>query len=181
MSKSKLTELENRLASLEAAMNIAPSMKKSSGTEKELACDLDKLMQKYGALFSKGLMFTGIAIPSQNPRRLVRWSGCGGFKSDNEFSEFIERADSDVTARFSANFSSPEKLKIIKTLIRKGPMGQREILASTELSQGQFYHHLKDLLASRLVEKMGKDQYDLSEMGHVLSVSFIGIVNAFAK
>ena len=60
-------------------------------------------------------------------------------------------------------------------------MGQKEILASAELSQGQFYHHLKDLLASRLVEKLEKDQYDLSEMGHVLSISFIGIVNAFAK
>jgi hypothetical protein len=126
-------------------------------------------------------MFSGLAIPSQNPKRFVRWSGCGGFKSDNEFDQFIETASTDLIAQFSGNFSSSEKLAIVKSLIKSGPLGQKEILSKTKISQGQFYHHIKDLLSSKMIEKLEKDKYDLSPMGHVLSVSFIGLVNAFAK
>lgn len=181
MAKSKIEELEARVLVLEGKLGLAVPKKKASGTEKELAADLDVLMQKHSALFAKGLMFSGLAMPSENPRRFIRWSGCGGFKNDNDFNSFVENANADLISRFSANFSSPEKLMIVKALILQGPLSQKEILASAQLSQGQFYHHLKDLLASRLVEKLEKDQYDLSAMGHVLSISFIGIINAFAK
>ena len=162
-------------------MGASSAKAKPATSEKELADDLDRLMLKHGGLFAKGLMFSGLAIPSKNPRRLVRWSGCGGFKTDKEFDQFIKNANAEVVSRFSANFSSPEKLFIIKSLIKAGPMGQKEILSATDLSQGQFYHHIKDLLSSKMVEKLEKDKYDLSPMGHVLAVSFIGLINAFAK
>lgn len=181
MSKLKIENLEKRVTKLEASLGILPSRSKPATSEKELADDLDKLMQKHSGLCAKGLIFSGLAIPSENPRRLVRWSGCGGFKNDKEFDQFIRNANTEIVSQFSANFSSPEKLFIIKSLIKSGPLGQKEILNQTEISQGQFYHHIKDLLSSKMVEKLEKDKYDLSPMGHVLSISFIGLVNAFAK
>jgi len=181
MSKLKIEDLDKRITKLEALLGSSPAKLKSATTEKELANDLDKLMQKHGGLFSKGLMFSGLAIPSQNPRRLVRWSGCGGFKNEKEFDQFIGAASTDLVSQFSVNFSSPEKLSIVKSLIKVGPLGQKEILGETKISQGQFYHHIKDLLSSKMVEKLEKDKYDLSPMGHVLSISFMGLINAFAK
>lgn len=181
MAKSKIEELEKRISKLEAVMGSSPAKPSPATSERELADDLDKLMKKHSGLFAKGLMFSGLAIPSKNPRRLVRWSGCGGFKNEREFDQFIRNANAELVSQFSANFSSPEKLFIIKSLINAGPLGQKEILNETDISQGQFYHHIKDLLSSKMVEKLEKDKYDLSPLGHVLSVSFIGLINAFAK
>ncbi|MBK7890818.1 MAG: winged helix-turn-helix transcriptional regulator [Bdellovibrionales bacterium] len=181
MAKVKVEDLEKRIAKLELMLGATPTKPKSATSEKELAIDLDKFMQKHGGLFQKGMMFSGLAMPSQNPRRLVRWSGCGGFKNDIEFDQFIETANTDIITKFSGNFSSIEKLAIVKSLIKDGPLAQKEILERTKISQGQFYHHIKDLLSSKMIEKIEKDKYDLSPMGHVLSISFLGLINAFAK
>jgi DNA-binding transcriptional ArsR family regulator len=175
-------DLEKRIKNLERLVGASDTKKKlPKSTEKELAKDLDNLMNKHSGLFAKGIIFSGLAMPSTNPNRFIRWSGCGGFKNSAEVNEFIENASSEDVARFCQNFASPERLMIIKALIKEGPLGQKEILDSTNISQGQFYHHLKDLVASKLVEKKKKDTYDLSAMGHVLSLSFIGVVNAFIK
>ncbi|MBT3980475.1 MAG: winged helix-turn-helix transcriptional regulator [Bacteriovoracaceae bacterium] len=72
-------------------------------------------------------------------------------------------------------------MKIIRTLIKKGPTSKKGLLDQTQLSQGQFYHHIKELISNNLITKAKKDEYDLSSMGHVLSVSFIGIINTFLK
>jgi DNA-binding transcriptional ArsR family regulator len=178
----KFSELEKRVAALEKQLKTSPASKKTSKpSEKEFVTDLDALMQKHSKAFAKGIIFSGLAMPSTNPNRLIRWSGSGGFKNDNEVNDFIDNASAEDIARFCINFSSPEKLMIIKSLIKKGPLGQKEILEITKISQGQFYHHLKDLIANKLIEKQKKDTYDLSAMGHVLSMSFMGIINAFAK
>jgi DNA-binding transcriptional ArsR family regulator len=178
----KYAELEKRITALEKQLKGSPSPKKASKpSEKEFVSDLDALMQKHSKAFAKGIIFSGLAMPSTNPSRLIRWSGSGGFKNDGEVNEFIDNASAEDIARFCVNFSSPEKLLIIKSLIKQGPLGQKEILEITKISQGQFYHHLKDLLSSKLVEKQKKDTYDLSSMGHVLSMSFMGIINAFVK
>lgn len=178
----KFSELEKRVAALEKQRQASPPKKKTSKpSEKEFVADLDALMQKHSQAFAKGIIFSGLAMPSTNPNRLIRWSGSGGFKNESEVDSFIDNASSEDIARFCVNFSSPEKLMIIKSLIKQGPLGQKEILEITKISQGQFYHHLKDLLASKLVEKHKKDTYDLSAVGHVLSMSFMGIINAFVK
>jgi|GEM_PF-4505912 len=135
--QDKIKELEKRVTSLERKISPGkkdrPSMKTN---EKEFVTDLDNLMMKHGNLFKKGIIFSGLAMPSDNPNRLVRWSGCGGFKSDKEVNEFIENAKPEAISKFCLNFSSPEKLLIIKSLMKNGPMGQKEILEQTSITQG---------------------------------------------
>ena len=70
------------------------------------------------------------------PRRIVRWSGSGGFKNEKEFNQFIDAANTDIIAKFSANITSAEKLTIIIVLIQGEPLGQKEILKLTHISNG---------------------------------------------
>lgn len=130
--------------------------------------------------FKKGVVFSGMAIPSESDKRFVRWSCSGGFKTDKEFNGFIDQASASDISKFYQCFSSEEKLLIIRALIKVGAMSQKDILEYTGISQGQFYHHIKDLISNRLIIKE-KSVYDLSPMGHVLSVSFTVIINTFIK
>lgn len=181
VSDNKIVELEKRISALEKK-SVAALKKPASKTKLDsLAVDLDIVMQSHNGRFAKGIFFSGLAIPSENPNRLVRWSCSGGFKTKNEFDSFLNMASADDVSRFCSNFSSPEKMKIIRILIQKEPLTQKEILELTGLTQGQFYHHVKELIANKLIQKMKQDKYDLSPMGHVLAMSFISIINTFLK
>ncbi len=178
----RVDKLEKRITKIEK--NLAPQKRaksKSKPKEDQLTIDLDNLMQKHRERFESGVIFSGLAMPSENPNRLIRWSCSGGFKKEKEVSEFLNSANIHSISKFCTNFSTPEKIEIIKTLIQDGPLTQKEIIESTNISQGQFYHHVKDLINNKMVEKPKKDQYDLSPMGHVISMSFMGIINTFIK
>jgi hypothetical protein len=181
MINKKLLELEKRVNALERTSRKVVKTGSSRVKLDALTVDLDNLMQKHSERFKNGILFSGLAIPSDNPTRLVRWSCSGGFKNDKEFDQFIELARSEDISRFCSNFSSPEKLKIIRAMIKEGSLTQKEVLERTDLTQGQFYHHIKELVGSKLIEKLKQDKYDLSPMGHVLATSFIGIINTFLK
>lgn len=177
---ARLAALEKRIKKLENQNKPLKSI--SSGPSKgTLPADLDDLMKKHSKSHKGGIIFSGIAMPSENPNRLVRWSGSGGFKDVQEVNDFLDKIDEAAISKFCSNFSSLEKLLIIKALIKEGPLNQKELLSLTNLSQGQFYHHIKDLIAGKFVIKSKKDQYDISQMGHVLSLSFMGIINTFLK
>lgn len=181
VTDKKLMELEKRIIALEKK-SIVSSKKSASKTKIDsLTKDLDNVMQSHNSRFTKGMFFSGLAIPSENPNRLVRWSCSGGFKTKNEFDSFLNMASADDVSQFCSNFSSPEKMKIIRILIQEEPLTQKEILELTGLTQGQFYHHVKELVANKLIQKMKQDKYDLSPMGHVLAMSFISIINTFLK
>ncbi len=64
-------------------------------------------MQKHGKANKGGIIFLGIAMPSDNPERLVGWSGAGGFKNSKEVDEFIDKVSDDAVSLFCSNFSSP--------------------------------------------------------------------------
>lgn len=181
MTDKKIVALEKRIAALEKNAKQSVSKNPIKRKEDDLTTDLDNLMQTHGKKFKKGIFFSGLAMPSENPNRFIRWSCSGGFKSNKEFNNFLNLARAEDISRFCSNFSSPEKLKIIRILIEKEALTQKEILELTGLTQGQFYHHLKELVANKLVQKEKLDKYDLSPMGHVLAMSFIGIINTFYK
>jgi DNA-binding transcriptional ArsR family regulator len=181
VTDKKLAALEKRIIALEKKAESSSKKTVTKPKLDSLTTDLDSIMQGHGSRFTKGVFFSGLAIPSENPNRLVRWSCSGGFKTKNEFDSFLNMASGDDISRFCSNFSSPEKMKIIRILIQEEPLTQKEILELTDLSQGQFYHHVKELIANKLIQKMKQDKYDLSPMGHVLAVSFIGIINTFLK
>lgn len=128
-----------------------------------------------------GIIFSGIAMPSDNPDRLVRWSGAGGFNSVKEVNDFLDNVGDEGVSLFCSNFSSPEKLLVIKALIKDGPLNQKELLSLTKLTQVQFYHHIKDLISGKFIQKVKKDHYDTTPMGHVLALSFMGIIHSFLK
>lgn len=185
MNNKKLNELERRINKLEEfiAPDITPKGKvRTNNKENKLTLDLDELMVTHNKRYKKGVVFSGMAIPNNtdNKDRLVRWSCSGGFKTDQEFNNFIDHASASDVSNFCNCFSSEEKLLIIRSLIKSGGMSQRDVLKSTGISQGQFYHHIKDLISYGLIVK-DRSVYDLSPMGHVLSISFTGIINTFIK
>lgn len=182
MNKQRIEELEKRVTALEKfASRPKEVTKKKKVKEDQLTIDLDDLMKTHRDRFKGGILFSGLAMPSDNPNRLIRWSCSGGFKNQKDADDFINLATVEDISRFCSNFSTPEKMKIVRSLIKNGPLTQKEILEQTEISQGQFYHHIKDMISNKVVEKPKKDSYDLSEMGHVQSVSFIGLINTFLK
>lgn len=178
--EAKLKELEKRIKKLEASPKSNKNEKKAP-PKGSLPSDLDELMQKHSKAHKGGIIFTGIAMPSDNPDRLVRWSGAGWFNSNKEVNDYLDKVSDEAVALFCSNFSSPEKLLIIKALIKDGPLNQKELLFLTKLTQGQFYHHIKDLISGKFIHKIKKDQYDITPMGHVLALSFMGIIHSFSK
>jgi len=178
--EEKLKELEKRVQKLESAPRAAKKEKVGS-PKGSLPSDLDELMQKHSKVNKGGIIFSGIAMPSDKPAGFVRWSGAGGFNSSKEVDDFLDDVSDEGVALFCSNFSSPEKLLIIKALIKDGPLNQKELLSLTKITQGQFYHHIKDLISGKFIQKTKKDQYDITPMGHVLALSFMGIINSFLK
>lgn len=178
--ETKLKELEKRIQKLEASPKTN-KREKVGPPIGSLPSDLDELMQKHSKANKGGIIFSGIAMPSENPDRLVRWSGAGGFNNNKEVDEFLDKVSDEAVSLFCSNFSSPEKFLIIKALIKDGPLNQKDLLSLTKLTQGQFYHHIKDLIAGKFIHKIKKDQYDITPMAHVLALSFMGIIHSFTK
>lgn len=178
--ENKIKELEERILKLEAIKKSA-KIEKTGPAKGSLASDLDELMQRHSKTNKGGIIFTGIAIPSDKPERLVRWSGSGGFKTPKEVNDYLDNVSDEAVSLFCSIFSSAEKLHVIKALVKDGPLNQKELLAMTELTQGQFYHHIKDLIGGKFVHKIKKDQYDITPIGHMLALSFIGIIHSFSK
>jgi hypothetical protein len=178
--EAKLKELEKRIQKLESPSKKLKS-EKAGPSKGSLPGDLDELMQKHSKTKKGGIIFSGIAMPSDNPDRLVRWSGAGGFESSRDVDDFLDNVSDEGVTLFCSNFSSPEKLLIIKALIKDGPLNQKELLSLTKITQGQFYHHIKDLISGKFIHKVKKDQYDITPMGHVLALSFMGIIHSFTK
>jgi predicted transcriptional regulator len=174
----KIKELEKRIKKLEC--EVFKTSKKASRKkgEKALISDLDSLMQNS---YSKGgIIFSGVAIPSDSEDRFIRWSTSGAFDCINDINRFIDQTPIDAVFEFCQSFSSREKLQIIKSLIKNESLNQKEIVKISNITQGKFYHHVKDLLANKLVKN--KDGcYSLTPMGHVLAMSLIGLTNAFVK
>jgi hypothetical protein len=164
---------------------ITPKLKKletrTKKLKKTLVSDLDELMQKHSHSNKGGIIFSAIAIPSNNPERLVRWSGAGGFNNRKEIDEFIDKVSDEAVFLFCSNFSSAVKIQIIKTLIKDGPTNQKELWSFTKLAKEQFDHHIQDLICGKLIQKIKKDQYDITPMGHVLAMSFMGLIHSFSK
>lgn len=174
----KITSLEKRVAELEKSIQKTTKKRTSKQKEDTLTLDLDTLMQDHRKRFEKGLFFSGLAMPTETPDRLIRWSCSGGFKNKKEFNNFLNFASADDIANFCSNFSTPEKIKIIRILIEEEALTQKKILELTGLTQGQFYHHVKELIANKLIRKIKQDKYDLTSVGHVMAMSFIGIINS---
>ena len=178
--EAKLKELEKRIQKLETPSK-SKKLTNAGPSKGSLPSDLDELMQKHSKSNKGGIIFSGIAMPSENPDRLVRWSGAGGFNSSDEVNDFLDKVNDEGVSLFFSNFSSSEKLLIIKVLIKDGPLNQKDLLSLTNLTQGQFYHHIKDLINGKFVQKIKKDQYDITPTGHVLALSFMGIIHSFLK
>lgn len=181
MVDKKIAALEKRITALEKIAESSPKKSVSKVKPDTIPYELDKLMQDQSHQYPKGVFFSGLAVPSENPSRLIRWSCSSGFKTKTDFKKFLNLASADDISRFCSNFSSPEKMKIVRILIEEEPLTQKEILDLTGLSQGQFYHHVKELISNQLIQKVKQDKYDLTPMGHVLATTFIGIINAFLK
>ena len=147
--KNKASDLEKRLTRLEKAV-FKDSRPATRTTKKsQLVSDLDSLMKDHHC--DGGIIFSGVAIPSKSEERFIRWSSSGNFKTVKELNKFIDDTSTDTVFDFCQSFSSKEKLSIIKALIKNESLTQKEIVKLTEITQGKFYHHIKDLISNKFV------------------------------
>jgi hypothetical protein len=109
----KLKELEKRIQKLESSPKSSKS-ERVGPPKGSLPSDLDELMQKHSKANKGGIIFSGIAMPSDNPERLVRWSGAGGFNNSKEVDEFLDKVSDEAVSIFCSNFSSPENFSLLK-------------------------------------------------------------------
>ncbi len=173
-----IKDMEKRLKKLENEVFKYSKNKSSNKGNKTLVNDLDTLMKNK---YSKGgIVFSGVAIPSESGDRFVRWSTSGSFENSKEVYEYINQASTEAIFEFCQSFSSKEKLQIIKILLKNESLNQKDIVSLTGITQGKFYHHIKDLLSNKFVKNTDSN-YSLTAMGHVLAMSLIGLTNAFVK
>ena len=68
-------------------------------------------------------------------------------------------AEEEPLTRTLAALASPPRLRLIRALLR-GPRSTQELQeALGNVSTGQFYHHLKELLSARIVVQKGRSLY----------------------
>ncbi|HHY35062.1 MAG TPA: helix-turn-helix domain-containing protein [Firmicutes bacterium] len=98
-----------------------------------------------------------------------------GYASENDIGKMLV-PDVELV-RFAAAFTSPWRLKIIRTLAHRNRTS-REIAEETGLVGGQLYHHLNELIRAGFVRQEARNCYSLTQ--EVGKPAYLGI-NALAR
>lgn len=77
----------------------------------------------------------------------------------------IARTSDTAVAELGYALSSQQKVALLRTLLHGGTVGAAELGASTQLSTGSLYHHLRDLMHAGLVLQSARNQYELTARG----------------
>ncbi len=63
-----------------------------------------------------------------------------------------------------------QRVVLLRALHHDTPMGAGALRDASDLTEGQFYHHMGELHAQGYVAKGGQDRYELSEKGKLMLV-----------
>ena len=83
-------------------------------------------------------------------------------------------------ARQFAPFGSAERLSILFSLYGSERSGQ-SLCDETGLSQGQLYHHVKDLMYLGYVRQRGRNRYDITPKGRQALLTIVLMADDFAR
>lgn len=83
-------------------------------------------------------------------------------------------------ARLFSPFGSAERLAILFSLYRSEKTGQA-LCEETGLTQGQLYHHVKDLIYLGYVRQRGRNRYDITLKGRQALLTMVLMADDFAR
>jgi hypothetical protein len=70
--------------------------------------------------------------------------------------------------KFFSIFSNRKRVSLMRALVDGESKSSAALREETGLTEGQFYHHIRDLAAAECLVRGGQDQYRLSEEGKIL-------------
>jgi predicted transcriptional regulator len=73
-----------------------------------------------------------------------------------------------VIEKFFAVFDNGKRVALMRALLSGDNRTSAALREETGLTEGQFYHHMRDLAAAECLIKGGQDQYRLSDTGKIL-------------
>lgn len=165
-----IRDLQARVAALEQKDAPRPRRKRRS----ELGL-LDALMDA-----------TELADVPDDPAGTVTYAGVARFGADNLAWQMTHSVadllalDDAVIARQLAAIASPVRLRILRELAG-GPLQTQELQARLdEPSAGQMYHHLRELLATGLVNQPRRSVYDVPDRAVIPLLALIACARDLA-
>lgn len=151
---SRLGDLERRVGGLE--IMLAAADKAAPPPPPDLQ-QLDELRRRDGPRYVRGSLrgavtYAGSATLGEGE---VLWAGEHGLPQ-------IWDLDPEDIARLLAALGHPARLALVRALLAGVRTSQelQEVIQSG--SAGQLYHHLKDLMASGVVDQAGRSRYRIS-------------------
>lgn len=75
------------------------------------------------------------------------------------------RATDEAVALLGYALSSPQKVSLLRALLGRDGESAAALGATTQLSTGSLYHHLRDLMHAGLIRQAGRNQYQISARG----------------
>lgn len=77
----------------------------------------------------------------------------------------IARTTDEAAALLGYALSSPQKVSLLRALLGREPESAAALGATTSLSTGSLYHHLRDLMHAALIAQSGRNQYQITPRG----------------
>lgn len=77
----------------------------------------------------------------------------------------IAKTTDEAAAILGYALSSPQKVSLLRALLGHDSESAASLGATTNLSTGSLYHHLRDLMHAGLVAQAGRNQYGITSRG----------------
>lgn len=77
----------------------------------------------------------------------------------------IAKTTDEAAALLGYALSSPQKVSLLRALLDRDSESAAALGATTNLSTGSLYHHLRDLMHAGLIAQAGRNQYQVTPRG----------------
>ncbi len=149
---ARIDALEGRLAEVEAQLAARPSRKRHLGVDHELLENLRHHPRFAGEEFAGGVVYAGaVEIGHAN----YVWEIRRGVAD-------LLATDAERLAPVMAALGHPARLRVVIQIL-KGPISAQELIERVEESSiGKLYHHLKELMAAKVVVQPRRGTYEIA-------------------
>jgi hypothetical protein len=174
--KQDVEELKKDVLDLQQKINLSSELTKPlSEPKKEVTDNIGDLEKKiYESLNGKMLMLTfnlkGFCMVNNSIfTHETGFVGIGSLGKETIFfvpSEKVvenRKCPEEAIEKFFSIFSNRQRVSLMRAMIGIESITSTELREKTGLTEGQFYHHIRELSSAECVVKKGQDQYRLSD------------------
>lgn len=179
--RQDIEELKKAVFELQQKLSLVPELPKPlSEPKEEIAGNISDLQKRIReSLNGKTLILTfnlkGFCMKNNSIfTHETGFAGIGFFGNETIFfvpSEKVvenRKCPEETIEKFFSIFSNKQRIALMRAMIGSENITSTELQAKTGLTEGQFYHHIRELASAECVIKKGQDQYRLSDTGKIL-------------